>query len=89
METAILVKKVLFKSFIYGFILLIISSLLYMFRFDAMYEMVRTFYPITQDTLMYVVIIALSIWKVTLIQFFLFPAIALHCTIKSAQKKEA
>lgn len=83
METALLIKKVLFKSFIYGFILLIISSLLYMFRFDEMYEMVKAFYPLSQDTLMNIVMITLSIWKVILIQFFLFPTIALHCTIKS------
>lgn len=88
MESAILIKKVLFKSFIYGFILLLISSLLYMFMPETMYNIVKAYYPISQISLMKIVIIALGMWKIILIQFFLLPAIALHCTLKGCCKKE-
>lgn len=86
METAILLKKVLFRSFIYGFILLLISSLLYMFQFDTMFNMVKTFYPISHVSFTKIMIISISMWKIILIQFFLFPAIALHCVTKIKSK---
>lgn len=88
MEFAIILKKVLFRSFIYGFILLLISSFLYMFWLDNMYNWVSNFYPISEDFLIKAVMLILGMWKIALIQFFLFPAIALHFVIKCCSKKE-
>lgn len=88
MEIAIIFKKVLFKSFIYGFILLLISSFIYAVWPDNMYNIVNQYYPMSKDFLIKAVVLILGTWKIILIQFFLFPAIALHCTLKSCEKKE-
>lgn len=87
MESAVIAKKVLFRSFIYGFILLLISSYIYAAWPDAMYNWVNRYYPMSKDFMMKMVILILGTWKILLIQFFLFPAIALHCVIKSCEKK--
>lgn len=81
METAKLVEKVLFKSFLMGFILLLIATLLYTWHFEAMYKMVMHFFPISKYYLLKIFVIVTSFWKLALIQFFLFPAIALHFSI--------
>ena len=88
METANLVKAVLFKSFFIGLILMIIVCFSYNLYFDFFYSMVGRIYPIDEEGLLQIIVTLMGVWKIILFQFFLFPALALHCSIKSCQKKE-
>lgn len=90
METAHIVKAVLYKSFFMGFILLIIMSFAYHFYFDFFYNICQKFYgDLDRDTLINLIILVTGFWKLVLFQFFLFPALALHCTLSRCCKKEA
>lgn len=88
METAHLVKVVLFKTFIIGFILLIIASFTYNLYFDFTYSYVSKIYPIDEEGLLESIVLLMGVWKIILFQFFLFPALALQCTLKKCHKKE-
>ncbi len=90
METANFVKKVLFKTFIMGYILLIVATIIYTKFFGPMYNYVNHFFPMSQEKLLDVVIYAMSYWKIVLFQFFLLPAIAIHITekVKKEDKTE-
>ena len=87
METAIFVKKVLFKSFLMGFVFIIFATLCYTYCFDFMYNTFKIFFPIPKEEMLKMVLYAISFWKIILVQFFLLPTLALHCLTCKCHKK--
>ncbi len=72
-------QKYFVKSFWLSFILLIIVSILCMVMHDAQMVIVNKYFPITEESYNFLVILTLGIWKILVIQFTLIPALVIWC----------
>lgn len=81
------------KSFLISFILMIVATFACVFMHDFQLHMVQKLFNANEDTLNWIVLITLSIWKILIIQFTFIPAIVIwairkcQCTCKDCNCK--
>ncbi|MFA6988865.1 MAG: hypothetical protein WC197_02245 [Candidatus Gastranaerophilaceae bacterium] len=81
-ENLIIVRDILFTSFIIGFILYVLSFLLWMFKFDYFYNITNHIFGIEKEYYTFAAILIMGMAKNVLFFLFLIPAIAIHLKIK-------
>lgn len=85
-ENLIIVRDILLKCFIISMLLLVFSTLMYVFFNDHIANVCQSLYNIDQQTETVIMIYSISAIKIINIMFFLIPAIAIHWNIKKLQK---
>lgn len=81
-------KKFFVKSFIIGYIILLLSALFYIFCFDWMYGLAYKMYGLSKEQFVNAYIFGLTIYKLNLILFFLVPALALFCKCRCEKENK-
>lgn len=83
-QNLILARNFLFKWFIVGFILLLISVIIFIFLKDLGAEVAYRLYNVDNGNYYNIVLLIFGLTKSALFFFVLSPAIALHWMIKRA-----
>lgn len=78
-ENLVLAKKFLFKWFILGFILLLISSIGFIFVKDIGAEWAQSWYNVQPEVYFNTMFIFIGVLKLFIFTMLLAPALALHC----------
>ncbi len=86
-EKLIIAKKFLYKYFLIGFLLFLISVVSYIFIKDFAAELAQSWYGIDPQFYYNVIFIFLGLIKMFLVFLVLAPALALHWLVKCCLKK--
>lgn len=86
-DKLVLARNFLYKFFVAGFVILILSAVIYIFAKDYAIEMSGAWYGIDPEFIKYYAFVMLGLIKVVLIFFVLTPALALHWLICCCKKK--
>lgn len=81
-ENLKLIRDILLKSFIVGFILLLFSFLMFMLFNDFIVSIWASWYSVKTEMVGPLIILLFGIFKSLVFILFLIPAIAIHWTIK-------
>ncbi|EKE02787.1 MAG: hypothetical protein ACD_20C00330G0001 [uncultured bacterium] len=87
LENLILIRDFLYRWFLIGFILLFVSSLLYMIGKDFSAELAQSLFRMNVEDYHRFMVYFLGLTKIFLFFFVLSPALALHSLIHSFNKK--
>ena len=87
-EKVLFVRNFLYKFFVIGFLLLIISAILYIFLKDFAAGIAQSWYKIEPVFYYNFAFVLLAYIKVILFFFILTPALALHWMLSCCRKKE-
>jgi hypothetical protein len=81
-ENLTVIRNILFKSFLIGYIILIFSALIFMFNVDYFADLANQMFGIERQYYLFAVMLIMGMAKNVLFLAFLCPAIAIHWTLK-------
>ena len=87
-ENLVIVRNILYTSFIIGFILYVLSALLLIFKFDYFSNIAIQMFGIEKQNFVFATILIMGMAKNVLFLLYLVPAIAIHIIIKSKFKNK-
>jgi hypothetical protein len=86
-KALVLIRNFLFKWFIVGYLILLVSAIIYIFVKDWAAGIAESWYNISPDTYYNIVMWFYALAKLFLITMVLSPALALHWLIVRYRKK--
>lgn len=87
-EKLILFRNILLRTFVVAFLFLLFSFLMCFLMNDFIVDVWTNIYSIDQDVVPIVLISFMGLFKLLMFLFLLIPAIGLHWTIRTLQKKQ-
>ncbi len=82
-----LIRDVFVKCFIVGFLLFMLSFVLYFLMSDFANGLISSIYSVDQKMVPVLVMSMVGLTKISVMTFFMVPAIALHWTVKILEKQ--
>lgn len=87
-ENLIIIKKILLKSFLFGFVFLFVMSLIYLTAREPLANFASSLFGIDPKTYEMLWLDFITQAKLILFFFFLIPGLAVKCVIKCKCKSE-